>query len=618
MFDQARSCECPRALVATTSPEANLNQHAYLDPKRFWIGDWTSPITNRFLLEAAFVKNVTMGKRAAENIHFTFQPAVPPGTMVGVQEQSTGLTFRATNTGNQRLLSETLFWRAATSYITGAHSLKIGFNYYTGHQLQDLLPIDSPMSFRFNNGVPNRITLRSQPDRAEADMDLDFGMFVQDRWTAGRATLTLGLRYDYFHDSFPEQRLGPGQFVPTRDIVLAATDGVRWKDIEPRSGLAYDLFGNGTTALKLTLNKYMASQDLGGTFGQALGPAARLVASANRSWNDANRNFVPDCELTNPVANGECGAMDNPDFGSIRPGTTYDADVLRGWGKRSSNWEVSAGVRRQILPRVSLDVSYFRRWFNNLLVTDDLAIAPADYDTFSITAPVDPRLPDGGGYSISGLYDLKPAAFGRPARSVVTFADNYGKQIQHWNGFDISVNARPRDGVLLAGGTSTGRTSTNNCDVVTKLDNPSPLYCEQNQKFLTNVKFLGQYQIPRIDVQLVGTVQSLAGSPIIANYTATNAVISPSLGRNLAGAANNVTVNLVEPGTMYGERRNQVDVRLVKVLRFGRTRVMPSLDVYNVTNANPVLTQSSTYANWLQPQEILNARFAKISVQLDF
>jgi hypothetical protein len=443
-------------------------------------------------------------------------------------------------------------------------------------------------------------------------------MFVQDRWTVHRATLTLGLRYDYFHDSFPEQRLGPGQFVPTRDIVLAATDGVRWKDIEPRSGLAYDLFGNGTTALKVTLNKYMASQDLGGTFGQALGPAARLVASANRSWNDANRNFVPDCELTNPVANGECGAMDNPDFGSIRPGTTYDPDVLRGWGKRSSNWEVSAGVRRQVLPRVSVDVSYFRRWFNNLLVTDDLAVAPADYDTFTITAPVDARLPNGGGYPISGLYDLKPGAFGRPARSVVTFADNYGKQIQHWNGVDISVNARPRDGVLLAGGTSTGRTSTNNCDVVTKLDNPSPLYCEQNQKFLTNLKFLGQYQIPRIDVQLVGTVQSLSGPPIAANYTATNAVISPSLGRNLAGGANNVTVNLVEPGTMYGERRNQVDFRLVKVLRFGRTRVMPSLDLYNVTNANPVLTQSSTYANWLQPQEILNARFAKISVQLDF
>jgi hypothetical protein len=310
--------------------------------------------------------------------------------------------------------------------------------------------------------------------------------------------------------------------------------------------------------------------------------------------------------------------MDNPDFGSIRPGTTYDPEILRGWGKRLSNTEFSAGIQRQILPRVSLDVSYFRRWFDNLLVTDDLAVAHSDYDQFSITAPVDPRLPGGGGYVISGLYDLKPGAFGRAARSVVTFADNYGKQIQHWNGVDVSFNARPRAGVLLTGGTSTGRTSTDNCDVVTKLDNPSPLYCKQNQKFLTTVKFLGQYQIPRIDVQVVGSLQSLPGPPITANYTATNAVVSPSLGRNLAGGANNVVVNLVAPGTMYGERRNQIDLRFGKILRVGRARLTPSLDLYNVTNANPVLTLSSTFGNWLQPQEILNARFAKISVQLDF
>jgi hypothetical protein len=153
---------------------------------------------------------------------------------------------------------------------------------------------------------------------------------------------------------------------------------------------------------------------------------------------------------------------------------------------------------------------------------------------------------------------------------------------------------------------------------VTKLDNPSPLYCKQDQKFLTTVKFLGQYMIPRIDVQIVGNIQSLPGPVILANYTATNAVVSPSLGRNLAGGANNVTIGLVEPGTMYGKRRNQIDLRFGKILTFGRTRVTPSLDLYNISNANPVLTQSNTFANWQQPQEILNARFAKISVQLDF
>ena len=126
------------------------------------------------------------------------------------------------------------------------------------------------------------------------------------------------------------------------------------------------------------------------------------------------------------------------------------------------------------------------------------------------------------------------------------------------------------------------------------------------------------YTLPRIDVQLSGTLQSLPGSQILANYTATNAVVAPSLGRNLAGGANNVTVNLVAPGTMFGERVNQLDLRIGKVLRFGRTRTTASIDLYNAFNANPVLTQSAAYATWPRPQSILNARFAKFVLQVDF
>ena len=91
--------------------------------------------------------------------------------------------------------------------------------------------------------------------------------------------------------------------------------------------------------------------------------------------------------------------------------------------------------------------------------------------------------------------------------------------------------------MLLQGGLSTGRTTTDNCDVVTKLDNPSPLYCHVDTKFLTQVKFLGSYTMPRVQVQISGTFQSIPGPDIVANYLATNAVVAPSLGRNLAGNA---------------------------------------------------------------------------------
>jgi hypothetical protein len=349
-----------------------------------------------------------------------------------------------------------------------------------------------------------------------------------------------------------------------------------------------------------------------------MAPINGLVNSTTRSWNDANRDYVPNCDLINPDANGECGRMANINFGTVLPGSTYDPEAISGWGKRGYNWEFSAGAQHELLPQTSVDVSYFRRWYGNFFVTDNRALAPSDYDPFSIVAPLDPRLPGGGGYVISGLYDLKPTSFGRPADNLITLASNYGKQIERWNGLDVTVNARPRPGILLQGGFSTGRTTTDNCDVVTELENPSTLYCHVQTNFLTDVKFLGSYTIPRVDVQVSGTLQSAAGPQILADYNATNAVVSPSLGRNLAGGVNNVSVNLVEPGTMYGERMNRVDLRIGKILRFGRTRTTASVDFYNMLNGNAVLAQNNAFATWQRPTSILLARFIKFGVQIDF
>jgi hypothetical protein len=312
--------------------------------------------------------------------------------------------------------------------------------------------------------------------------------------------------------------------------------------------------------------------------------------------------------------------MANRNFGTAVPGASYDPDLVSGWSKRGYNWEFSTGVQRELARGVSVDVSYFRRWYGNFLVTDNRAVGPADFDRFSIPAPADARLPGGGGYTIGGLYNLNPAKFGVPSDDYITLAKNYGNQTEHWNGVDVTISARPRAGALLQGGLSTGRTSTNNCEVLAKLPESAPTnpFCEVTTAFRPQYKFVGSYQIPRVDVQLSGVFRNEAGQQILANYNAPNAVVVPSLGRSLSGGAANVSVNLVEPGTMYGERMTQLDLRVGKVLRFGSVRTTASLDIYNALNGNAILTQSSAFATWLRPDSILFARFFKVGVQLDF
>jgi hypothetical protein len=493
----------------------------------------------------------------------------------------------------------------------------------------------APLTFRFNNGVPNQLTQRAMPLTLLTHVDHDMGVFAQDRWTVRGLTATAGVRYDYYTNSFPEQPVGPAQLAPTRNITLPAQKGTNYRDITPRLGASYDLFGNGKTAIKVSLNKYLVALGSGGFPGTtSLNPTDNLVVSTTRSWNDTNRNFVPDCNLIDVNANGECGAMDNRAFGGVRRGTTYDPDLLSGWGKRQYNWEFSAGAQHELAPRVSADVGYFRRAYGNLIVTDNRTVSAADYDTFSITAPRDPRLPDGGGYTVSGLYDLKPAAFGLAADNFVTLAKNYGKQLEYWQGVDVTVNARPRTGLFLQGGTSTGRTVTDRCEIAAKV--PESLFgaqvlnvnnnnvwtpqqnCRQTGAFLTQAKFLGSYTIPRVDVQVSGTYQNLPGPHIFANFVALTADVRQSLGRDLSGGARNITVNILEPGSIYGERVNQLDLRVAKILRFGRTRLNAGIDIYNAFNSSAPLTVNNAFGAWQQPTEILLARFVKLNIQMDF
>jgi len=613
-WTQQTSCKCPSLISAT---QAGGTENRWGRPQRVITGDWTAPVTSRLLVDASILHQI--------NKWGFFPRDSMPSNIIGFIEQSNGMNVKTRGGDYRDATNETLRYRFAVSYVTGTHAFKTGvvnswaMADYNQYAIQ-------PIRYRLNRGIANQVILRVRPYHDLWTLDAEPGIYAQDRWTLDRLTLNLGVRYDYKRSHFPEQTIGDpkdpygsARFVPI-PFVIPRTDQLRWHDLTPKMAAAYDLFGNGRTAVKVSLNKYLDGTQVDGIGNPVAG---NLVLETNRAWGDANANWRPDCDLLAPAANGECGPLANPNFGKVTGGAgQWDPKLLHGWGVRGFNWEFSTSVQRQIVRGISLDAGYFRRWYGNLTTTDDRALAPADFDTFNVFAPSDSRLPDGGNFTVGGLRDLKPASFGRPSDNRITFAKEFGRSIRHWNGMDLSLNARVRDGVLLQGGMSTGRTSTDNCDLVQKLPELSPAiplgYCHVDTKFLTQFKFLGSYTIPRVDVQISGSMQSIPGPEIQANYVVPTALAAVSLGRPLSGSAPNVTVNIVKPGTMYGERLNQVDLRLAKILRFGMRRTSLNLDLYNALNGNAVLQQSNTFGNWQQPQGILVGRSVKMSVQYNF
>jgi hypothetical protein len=285
-----------------------------------------------------------------------------------------------------------------------------------------------------------------------------------------------------------------------------------------------------------------------------------------------------------------------------------------------------------------VEVGYFRRWLNNFTVTDNLALGAADFTPYSITAPADARLPNGGSYTVDGLYNVTQAGFSTPARNSITLADDIGEQYQRYNGFLVNLSARISSGLQFQAGVNSGKTVQDNCAVREKVPElttnagTSPAvgvgnpYCHSDPGFITKMTALGSYIIPKIEVLFSGTFRSDQGTPLSATWGAPVALVSSALGRPAAVVGTTVPINLVQPGEVWGDRVNALDLRIAKVLRFGRTRNTIGLDIVNALNSDAILTYNQQFnpsitsgaSAWLAPTSVLTPRFVKFSAQIDF
>jgi outer membrane receptor protein involved in Fe transport len=507
---------------------------------------WQRPVGDRLLFEGgASYFYVTLDERPVST-------SVPPAAV----ELATGQSFRS-RSGNPglnelfpliQLKNEVV--RGSMAYTTGAHAFKVGFSLDPSQRAIHRRARGDYLVMLLN-GTPVAADFFTTPYTEEANA-VKFAAFAQEQWSIKRLTVNAGLRFDSLRDSYPDVNLPATTYLPARNFPGA--DVGNWKDLSPRLGVSWDLFGDGRTALKASTGKFVPP----GGLAAAVTPAVTSTARLRRSWIDANGDFIPQGNPANPLPNGELGPSTNARWGQPVITLRNDPAIVEGWGVREFNWETSVGVQHELLPRLSVNASYNRRVYGNFTVIDNLAVAPSAYSPYCITVPTDPRLLMSG-EQICELFDIHPSKLGSVDR-LRTHAKNYGEQYEYWHGVDASVDARLRNGVIFQGGLSTGRCITDNCDVVTKVDNPSTLYCHTDHPFwVPSVKFLASYPLPK-QFQIAATFQSMPGvgeannqviaPQVQALYVATNAEIVPSLGRNLAAGPNGtVVVNVVEPGS---------------------------------------------------------------------
>jgi hypothetical protein len=650
---------------ATRTPEA-VGRTLYT-PGFIQTVTWASPFTNRLLFEAGWADYFAKYANSSPRIDGS-----NPETMISVVEQCSNATLcpqfggipnlvyrlhQPLQQGFERHQIGTIAqMRASASYIPGSHNLKFGYQGNVSHPSQGYFNFSPFIQYRFNNGIPNRLTQTGvYPGTVKFQRNiLMTSFYAQDTYTRARLTLQGGIRYDGIGTGYPDTGAGGPdyQLMPTPIFYAAGTtDEIHWRDITPRVGAAYDLFGNGKTAIKVNVGKYLTALTASNS-DLDLNPLIRTTLQTTRTWNDTlfpvgdprRGNFVPDCDLRATGITGECGAMDDQNFGKEIFTKSFDPDLIHGWGKRTYNWEMGVSLQQELVPRVGLTVGYFRRWFGNFYTANNRFTTTADYTPFEVPIPVDPRLPGGGGGTVTGLYNLVPTMVGREDL-YSQLSSNFGEMKENWHGFDVSLNARLRNGLTVQGGTSTGRRMQDNCTVRAALPetyswasttavqttrvttstgalaNP---WCRVVEPFRTSFRGLGTYIVPKVDLNLSLTWRSDPGGDLAANYVVTSAIAQPSLGRPLSSG--NVTVNLVQPGTLYGARVNNLDMRIAKLLRFSGVRAQFGVDVYNLLNTDVVTTYNEGYTAptatsgsiWLTPNSILPARYVRLNMQLDF
>ncbi len=592
---------------------------------------WTSTVSSKLLIEGGYSGNI-------ERYNNMYQPGIakPDGSAEWLAnarhvDSGAGLTWKASGTENG-VYPDRYNAQASATYVTGTHSVKVGFQDSWGpfnrnaHANADLYQNYTQVA-----GVetPQTVTVFATPARWRERLNANFGVYAQDTWNLNRLTLTYGVRWEYVNEQVDGQPAQQGRFanIPAfGDIKMPI-----WKDFSPRTGVVYDLTGNGKTALKFGFNRYMAAATT--TLASLYDPADGTGITATLPWTDKNGDDIaqglrgcafatdPTCEINfaNLPSNFGTVSLASPDPGLTRP---Y---VL----------QYNTGVTREMLRGVSVSFDWFHTVSKNFMERNNInrpgtlnadgTVTNASYRPVTVFSPID-------GTPVT-VFDISSAAVGTLAAKNIDTNDPALRQV--YNAFEFGVNARLPRGARLSGGFGTDRTVANTCSAAAS--NPNFLiaiggvnYCDQRNSDIpwrTGIKVVGMYPLPWYGVVVSGAYQGLpgyilgtsaltaggAGAPNFTNIsglagalTVTSTTRYTSCPGNSAsqgcvvgaliaqGALSSLTVPLAPPNTVLTPRLNQLDLSVGKRIAIGHFRFEPKLDIFNALNSSDYFTARST------------------------
>jgi hypothetical protein len=604
-------------------PDVSATQR---DPVLYYIaqGKWTSTVTSKLLVEAGYSGDI---------LHYSnyYQDGIREdrGTAAWYAKTShldtltSGLLAR-TNAGqsDQLITPDQHSITGSVSYVTGSHAFKTGAlwgfgnNDYVSSINGDLWQNyqgGTLVNGVYTQGRPTSVTVFNTPLNRQPQLKANIGLYAQDQWTIDKFTVNLGIRWEYLEEEIPAQDRVAGRFAPAQHYDAVNCDVMPgmtcWKSWSPRLGAAYDLFGNGKTALKASFGKYMTPDS--SAFANLFNPVATFTET--RTWVDANRDDI--------AQDNEIAQSSNPNFGKIT-GRTLDPDFSREY-----NQQFTVGIQHELRPGMSVTVNWYRRSLYNSPYTRNRAIDPnADWTQTTVVSPL-----DGSPVPVFRINQNKATGVAPDLYLTNMTDDNLRRNT--YTGFEIGTSARLPHRIMMFGGWTFERTIDVNCTMNTAsasatVNSPNSLrFCDQsgatNQdlgqnasipfrhevKLNANVPVAYGFEVSASFQSYPGAQKAAAGGlswsitpgttryPVDCTACPAGAVVLP---RRFASDPS-VTLQLVPPGVRYLPRWNQLDLGLRRSFRIHGTTIQAQVNLFNALNSNAILGEGTGLTTRLNP-----------------